>query len=915
MKNRKDRRSNITLLVGASIATGLMVGTALSQTVERPDWLLEGRNPPIFRDGSSIRAQASNAASPLPFMATVQLPLLQAAAATPDIAAPEAAPAPVQMAQEDIFRRAFGREPTDLPNSNYPVVIDSREVGSIVAEGTGPGDAATVNANQFGVIVTPLLTEDAAKQLAAIIAASPDGKLRSSDVAAMGIKLTLDPLLLVVVLEIDGKIRALQSLGVSQASRLDLTRAVPLSDVSAIFNFQVLQQYRDNNDVFGFRREPLQIQLDGAVRFYGLVLEGGGFYDDEANRIIRLPALATYDIPSELLRIQAGDIVAAANGLAERSTMLGGRISRELGMDPYRDSRPRFQQDFLISRDAIVRVILNGIVVRTLSLGPGRYRLEDLPVALNRESDIVIEVEEAGGETQRYNFSTFSFSEQLQEGEDDFGLSAGVTRGFDQFGDIRYNDQDWIVTGYYRRGLTSDLTLGANFAAYDTGYLVGGDFALSLDIGALSGTGAFSNFDVAGSGQAFEVSYQWVDQVDLVGLSQQATASISYRSEDFTPREYPGQLTTPDNEQEYQVTGAYQRDVTRDLSARIAATYTTRRFNADDTLSVTAGLTYRMDDVSLFGTVTYRSDADQNVDPDLAGEDVTFRLGLSWRISDRDTATVEYNSQDRSTRATYDSRGVAYAGAFDYSVSAANTSTGNEFEGDATYTGNRFVVSASHVYTDNGGLNDGPTQTTRLRAGTAIVIANDSVAISRPVPDSFVLVTRTPSVSQDELGVDPIAFIQPDEDQNYRAYADELGAAVLPDLSQYQPRTVDIVPTGAFETTGARAQQVLVFPAYRSGSRVIVGDDGVASMIGVVAYNGQPLALATGTARASDGTGEAIPVFANIAGRIYMEKLVPGKTYVIEIFDAQGQRYGAEIAIPADARGMARDVSIEVSPK
>jgi outer membrane usher protein len=277
---------------------------------------------------------------------------------------------------------------------------------------------------------------------------------------------------------------------------------------------------------------------------------------------------------------------------------------------------------------------------------------------------------------------------------------------------------------------------------------------------------------------------------------------------------------------------------------------------------------------------------------------LNFGLQLTWRMGEAASLRGEYQSKPQISRLTYqqsDGRGV---GAWNVSGSLDQTPDSMDFNGSANYSANRAELGVTQVSTYDlrgGRVTD---QRTTLQAGTAIAFAGNTVAVGRPIFDSFALFDPHPSLGDAQVVVES-------GPQGALARSDGLGPAVLSDLGSRSLRTVtyDVpeAPPGYDIGTGS----LRVVPPYRSGYSVTVGSDYSTLVVGrLLDANGDPISLLAGTATELDvPSGKTLTVFTSRDGRFGAQGLRPGR-WRIDMPSSPAVSY--TITIPKDSKSLLR---------
>ena len=104
------------------------------------------------------------------------------------------------------------------------------------------------------------------------------------------------------------------------------------------------------------------------------------------------------------------------------------------------------------------------------------------------------------------NFNIFLDQSQLATGLSEFGLYAGVLapQGFQ--GPVYSNSP--AISGFYRRGISDRLTVGANLQADRHGWMTGAETVIASGFGSFGGFVSASKLDGVGKGWASILTFQ-----------------------------------------------------------------------------------------------------------------------------------------------------------------------------------------------------------------------------------------------------------------------------------------------------------------------------------------------------------------------------------------------------------------------
>ncbi len=722
--------------------------------------------------------------------------------------------------------------------------------------------------------------------------AAVDGVLALNGIEEAGIDARFDLATLSLVLRIPRELLVQRtiSLAPTDTERSDLMRPATLSGYVNLDTrvSSIRSADRDADTYAG-------MDVDGQLRLAGPVLQFEGRVDDiggddarwrrDGTRLVQTLS----GITSQLV---IGDVFSLGRSFQSPVNLLGVRLGREYEVSPGRIIRPLGQQQFSLAEAASVSVLVDGAVVRRLSLDAGEYDIRDIPLA-NGGNTVELLIENADGSTESIVFSQLFDSTLLAVGELDYALNAGVIADTVDDG-LRYFEEEPVFSGFLRYGWKPWLTGGVNLQARTETSQAGLQAVSATPLGPVGVDVAASTSKARGQGWAAEVNYQ---SLELSPSSKaRLSAGIEFQSERFDDVD-DGMID--------EVSASFEAGLSR-VALRSYLTYSTL---VTPWLSAAAGLTLAREDdgdtgdqsayVSLGGRVPSAAAINwtmrllQRDSTDEADETSVF-VGLSYRPASNDVVYAAADSGDESLEVGY-RRNVdsTLVGGYSAEVSAT-LETDEERDGKVLfgYTANRFEVQADHTVSrsvDEG--QDDTLQQSNLRLGTAIAFAGSQVAIGRPIADSFAIVRAHETLDARTLRLDSSGARD-------TARTGWLGPALVPSLGRYNTRSinysVDDLPLGYDLGSGLFAMQ----PPLGAGYPLTVGSAATATVIGVLidSRNGEPFALATGKVYSEeDEAREPIVFFTNRNGKFAVSGIAPGR-YALVLDGSEERRVSIDVS-------------------
>jgi outer membrane usher protein len=746
----------------------------------------------------------------------------------------------------------------------------------------GADDSVSFPTDRTLQVLEPVLAPDVMTALRANLAGKPS--IGPQDLVNVGINVTYDPRTLELRFEIPVEKRASRSLSVSALDQQSIGTFVRPADFSAYLNVRGSVDLYEEGPQSGFAA-PVFL-LNAAVRLKGPVFETDAIWSPGNNGVDfqRLGSRMVYDDTANLIRFALGDLDTQGRGFQSSPDIAGISIFRSYSvLNPQQTIRPRGDRTFTLSRNSVVEVLVNGQQVRRLQLGPGNYNLRDFPFAQGG-NDIRLNVLDDTGRSEVLRFNLFLDQTQLAKGLSEFGLYAGVKAPLGLSGPV-YSNQ-WATSGFYRRGISDRVTLGANFQADDQIKMGGVEAVFGTEFGTIGTQAAFSHTAGYGDGYALQATFQRLLQ-HTDGQSDSFNLFAELRSRRFAPITF----LLADNQYEYELGGGYTHAFNANFYMGTNARFSKGRDARPDVHNYSLSAGYRLSpNASLTAETRYTRDS--------RGHEVSGFVTLTMRLGRNSSVRGEYDTRDNRTRLSYQTLHGGGVGSYNVTADVERSDFGSNVSLNASYFGNRAELGLSHFGTFTDGFGQSTGQRTSFRLGTSIAIADGVASIGRPIYDSFAVVKPHPSLNVDSVIVDPSSY-------GYTASTGVLGVATMPSLSSYSERTITVDVEGAKAGVDIGQGSFKLFPPYRSGYVLEVGSDYHLTALGTMLdIDGQPVALVSGKAtELAHPERPAVTLFTNRQGRFGATGLAPGQ-WRLEMLDTKKSVY--VITIPADADGVVR---------
>lgn len=784
------------------------------------------------------------------------------------------------MSTDDIYRRLFGKDPTPIAAGRYVVIVD--------ALNSGPADIDPTNgwvSSEFArASIIPLLLPEPAAKLDTLLSGP---KISFADLKTIGIDAAFDRGQLALIISIPMEMRSARRISINAPSSRGRIAFIPQADYSAYVSvrggFDIVESGPEKHGFSGFVS-----RIDLGANIKGISAYARLRYDEDAkHKLTRGDTRLTYDDVGNMIRYELGDLSVGRRPFQLAPRIAGIAAFREYRINPYFQYRTRGEHGFDLDASSRVEILVNGAAVRTLELTAGRYLLSDLPLVSSATNDIELRITSASGEVRTLSFPAFTDIDLLEPGLTEFAANLGLPYR-DRDGVRVYDDNDFNFLGFVRHGFSDTLTAGVSLEANKKIALIGGEVSWASPVGTFNVNASMDARNAGVDSSKLELRYAW--RTTDVGRGTAIDASVvltgaEYRALDDLFSGGPVSTvfaqarvgTTLFDDIRIQVGGTYER---------------VRDPQKGERWSLGSALYKQIGPVSLGASVDYQRDRGRS--------ETIGRVSLFVPIG-RGTLSSNYSTKNNTARIEYNRSVSSGVGSFGYNLGAERRDGGDRQFARANYIGNRFELSAEQVRTASRGSSD---IRSTIAFGTAIVMADGAIAISRPVSNSFAIIENA-SGEKTKLAIEPRATSG--KKTLYSAYADALGPGVIPDLPPYYIRPIEIVAPDAELGSGIGGEIFQLKPGFRSGYRLKVGEGGSSvSALGVMLDRaGTPVALVAGELRETGAPADSIPLqlFTNSSGRFFVEGLKPGKSYEA-LVNVAGSPVRFSLSVPEDAKGI-----------
>jgi outer membrane usher protein len=760
-------------------------------------------------------------------------------------------------------------------------IVNGSSAGDVQIQTNRAGNAL-VDVNQMltrlrGTIGQQLL--DSLTTIAAGRAFVPISELNS-----VGFPLLFDLAALQLRVDVPLDARSVNAISVAGGEQFRLGESMKPSNFAFGASFTLAERF-DSVQGFGqIERAPFSIATQGFVNVGGregayLTFLGG---IREGDSPFRSRTTLFHDDVDRAIRYSIGDIDPLTSGsFASPISIVGIGIERLYQtIQPYRNLRPAGRGGLALERPSRVEVFVNGSSYRTLTLGPGRYDLRDFPF-LDGLNDVRLVVQDDTGRNETIGLSFFSDTELLQPGLSIFSATAGFRRtGFGDFSSSEY-DGNPTFSGFYQRGVTDRLTLGASLQADKDNQYATALAVVGTPIGLFGLEAAFDRSNVDDLQGALLISYRNAHR-GYRGRQNRLDVDFQIQSPRFSPLARAGLQLNP---YRYELNARYQFSLPLEIYGSITGAYSEGRGGQRDLATFSAGLARSFGRVNVSLNYGYRDNSSGSDHRGIFSITIPFasrQIVRGTYDTDRNRASIDYNLQ-------------AFEGLNQTRVQAtlARDDFGEAANIEVEHFSNRFRASLRHTADRTGGLS---VHHTDVVVTTGIGYADGVWAIGREADRGFVIVQPHPTLRGADVLVSNRYSAGP------TASSGVFGPALVPLQRSYQPDSLEVeVPElrAGYDLGPGRLD---IRPGAASGYLWTIGSAASNTVLGrILRADGTPAQLLSGTLRPiSGGEAVAVPFFTNRTGRMAASGVAPGRYSVII---AGTTRPVGEITVPENADG------------
>lgn len=498
-------------------------------------------------------------------------------------------------------------------------------------------------------------------------------------------------------------------------------------ETSAFLNYGLGYVYTGDN---GF--QSFSVTNKAGFRTGDVFLTSDSLYTktETGDSFVRLQSSATYERRGDLQWLVMGDQYANSGELGSTVNVGGIGFSKVYRLDPFFITQPVMDLKGSVIFPTQAEIYLDGVLIGKQAIAPGSFDLKNL-YSYTGSHNVEVLLKDPFGNVQRVSYLAYFSSQMLRKGLHEYSYNVGFLR--EQYG-VKSNEYgDPVFSAFHRYGVTNNLNIGARAEGSDGTY--NGGITTSVAVPrfgqlSLSVAGSYSDENVWGGAVSLQHSFQ------LGNFS--TNLLLREYTRDYATAGNP--LQTPDSTQLAVNLGiGLLLNPLGSFSISYAETETFKGVNTRNISLNYSRTLYKS--VSLFATVSAIHAMDDTKYSCFAGLNFDLTRGI------RGSAQVNSGSGGINSQTLQVQKDMPIGEGLGYRASVNRSET----SADVTTVFNPYIQYNARygIYSLDASIRNiegEGFETYNLSAAGSLVYAGGFFGISRPVNDSFGIVTLNKEV-------------------------------------------------------------------------------------------------------------------------------------------------------------------------
>ena len=799
-----------------------------------------------------------------------------------------------------LYAKAFGKPAAISPlNITVDLRMNKAVLGEVAVFSDAQGVMSKVSTDDVLMHLKDVLKEHIYKRIVAKL--SSNKRVSFKKLTSLGMKAVYNSVNLSLDLQINPALRKPRVLSMRTKKKASVRdeNKITAEEISAFLNMYSNISFNSDNK----SKPDLKVKLEGSVNIGSAVLQTTANLKNKRWDVGS--TTLTYDKPDDLQRFVVGNINTGNRNFQENLNLIGLRASKEFFMKPELQIRPRANQSFILETDSKVEVYINDRLRQRYYLSEGIYSLEDIGL-YNGANNIRVKITDEFGKVIMKTSEQYYDSHLLQPDLSLYSISVGYLSNKQAYVKKELKDKP-IISAYYERGITKNLTMSLDAQISPTSYLLGAEAITSIPLGSLKHSISVSGGNSQKLGFATRFEFKPYMQREIIALDTLSEDMLSmdttvgqflkswtitgeYRSEDFSMINQKLELDDSDNLNK-KLRGRLQTQFSLDLSNNWRGSLNigvSDYYNAERALTTSIAAIKRFNNgISLSIGAKYESDEDYSMNLQLI-----VPLDREERRSNKHLEFLA-NSQDKSYSSKLSLSPTStvgrnsLSGALEYSKNEES----NNAKLDLNYRDTKFETSLAARHFKNLKEKGENYQQLSLGFNTSLACVGSDCATSYPINDSFALVSG-PSNQDGPIAINDghSNFRYSDGNDtglpdNYNALIPKSGAFAVVPLESYRYQNINIDESTLPNGYDSEKTEFEMFPSYHQGFRVKAGGEPATIVDGMLMNKvKKPLAYKGGQWVPLAPEAKTIAFFSNKIGRFRIPSISAGR-YKLELFD------------------------------
>lgn len=638
-----------------------------------------------------------------------------------------------------------------------------------------------------------------------------------------------------------------------------------------------------------------RLETNSVLNIKGVVLESQNTWrNDRENQWSRNKTRVIIDRPKSLHRYTLGDIHTESRNYQQGIHLGGVSIQKTTELNPYLSRDATINQVFQLEQDSEVKIYINGFLKDKKKLDAGEYTLVDLKLE-SGANKIRLEVKNKDGHRSEQRFSLFNDASLMSTGVSSYRVEVGKPTRYSNKG-YRYDDSQAILaSGYYKKGLNNHITANGSFVSDGKSVQVGANAVVSTTAGTVTGRiSTVKEKDKAGS---YAVGLEYQHQSDLAKQHKvQLNVSGDYFDHTFSSLGYSEKEDALQSAGNSEVESRLYASVGKSFDNRVQLDLNLQRESyygkKETTLAANVALYKSFENGGSVSTrLRYQNDRKKDKSINLRLHYPLAKTDKNARYKSLDTT---YSSLDDSLMSTFFVSPKSGTGKDSIAGSLTHYTVqgSHSLNANLSYRGDRAEIGVSQQVNQSKYGKEKYQYRTKVKVRTAVSFADTSLTVSKPIQNSFAIVTGPKNQDRDiAVAKGNTGFTRKKGNElpdYYQSVIDKEGMPALINLSDYHYSSVNVDSVALPKGSDPETTEFQLKATYKQGYLLKAGGESGVIVDGTLVSDKKatPLSLEGGQFTPFKRKGKPIPFFTNRTGRFRLISVPPGK-YHLELFSQQ----------------------------